>query len=67
MTPPEKHRTNEHGTFTLRRSPHNQTFVCDRCLRPKDAKIQVEWTDVHGHKKMICNGCYGRLVSGTPL
>jgi len=63
----EKHRRNQHGIFTLRRFPDNQTFVCDRCLRAKMAKIQVDWVDVHGRAKSICNGCYGRLVSGTPL
>ena len=59
---------NEHGDFILTRSDQSIEFVCDRCLQPKFAKIQVSWTPFDSQRtKIICNGCYGRLSSGRPL
>ncbi len=63
----EKVVTNEHGRFVFVRENLSKKFVCDRCLQPKVSKIQVEWTNKQGIIKQICNGCYGRLVSGVPL
>jgi hypothetical protein len=60
-------RQNANGVFVFQRHDEEQRFVCDRCLRPKVARIMVSWTMPAGVAKVICNGCYGRLVSTTPL
>lgn len=57
----------EHGTFVLTRYEHRIEFVCDRCLQPKVTRLDVIWTNPAGSRKRICNGCYGRLMSGIPL
>jgi hypothetical protein len=49
------------GTFQLTRHADRVEFVCDRCLRPKTARITVVWTTQSGTVKTVCNGCYGRL------
>ncbi len=58
---------NQHGTFVATRNEASLEFVCDRCLQPKISKVVVEWTAANGTTKHICNGCYGRLLSGVPL
>lgn len=58
---------NEHGSFEITRGSESKNFVCDRCFKPKIAKVSVEWKDKQNNVKIICNGCYGRLVSGIPL
>jgi hypothetical protein len=58
----EKTSTNSLGTFVMRRYDERRDFVCDRCLQPKSAKIEVEWHDSAADRtKTICNGCFGRL------
>lgn len=62
-----KERQNEHGTFVLTRAPERLEFNCDRCRKPKVAKITVAWAPTEGGPtKIICNACYGYLVSGSP-
>ncbi len=60
----EKRTRSSNGPFLMRRLPERVEFVCDRCLQPKITKIQVQWTDPRtSQAKVICNGCYGRLMS----
>ena len=62
----EKTSTNSHGTFVMRRFDDRRNFVCDRCLEPKSAKIEVEWhDDASDRAKKLCNGCFGRLSSAS--
>lgn len=56
----QKKSKNNNGEFIINRHDTAQNFVCDRCLRPKTAKIVVEWKNESGNKN-ICNGCYGML------
>jgi len=58
---------NDHGQFVMTRRDESFELVCDRCLEPKITKVEVTWTTVMGQTKRICNGCYGRLLSGKPL
>lgn len=47
----------------MRRHDSSCNFVCDRCLEPKTARIEVEWHETAtGRIKILCNGCYGRLI-----
>jgi len=54
---------NAMGHFVYTRSDEPRHFVCDRCLSPKTAKVQVSWVDDGGRERTICNGCYGRVLS----
>jgi hypothetical protein len=56
-------KNTEIGHFVLYREEKNMDFVCDRCLRPKTAKIRVQWTDRGGITRSLCNGCYGYLIA----
>ena len=58
---------NKHGTFVMTRQNQSFELLCDRCLEPKITKVEVTWTTPEGRAKRICNGCYGRLLSGVPL
>lgn len=53
----------KYGKFTISRYPESQNFMCDRCLKPKIAKIVVTWVNLSNESKTICNACYGRLSS----
>ena len=68
MTRVDAEVTNEHGRFQLTRAEESQDFVCDRCLKPKRAKVSVRWHEAAtGRAKTVCNACYGRLRSDVPL
>ena len=54
---------NDH--FQLLRTDTIRAFYCVRCLTKKKSKITVNWTNQEGLTKMICNGCYGYLLSKT--
>ena len=59
----EKALSNSLGTFVMRRHDVSCHFVCDNCLEPKTARIEVEWHKAAtGRIKILCNGCYGRLI-----
>lgn len=57
----EKLVVNIHGEFRMLRHVESKNFVCDRCLRPKTAKVVVTWVNKNSTSKTICNGCFGRL------
>lgn len=38
-------------------------FTCERCNYVKKSKIVVKWKTNDGQTKVICNGCYGNLLS----
>ncbi len=40
------------------------SFYCFRCKSEKKSKLRVVWHTTEG-KKIICNGCYGYLLSGA--
>jgi hypothetical protein len=67
MTEKTKKTENENGSFVFYRGDVVESFVCERCMKSKTAKIKVDWTDSKGQLKVICNGCYGRLQSPVPL
>lgn len=41
-----------------------EEFFCFRCNTTKKSKIKVIWNTSEGDK-IICNGCYGLLISKT--
>jgi hypothetical protein len=53
---------NSHGEFRMLRNVETQNFVCDRCLRPKTAKVVVKWDNKNSGSKSICNSCFSFLV-----
>jgi hypothetical protein len=54
---------NDH--FQLIRTDTTREFYCERCLANKKSKITVNWINPVGVTKIICNGCYGYLLSKT--
>ncbi len=59
----QKKTTNSFGTFNFKRTESLNSFFCERCEREKKSKIVVKWTETNGNEKVICNGCYGFLLS----
>jgi hypothetical protein len=54
------------GLLQLTRGETHQEFVCGCCKKPKKSKVVVRWTPLRGARRIICNGCYGTLVSNSP-
>jgi hypothetical protein len=50
------------GKKILIRSTSATDFFCFRCNVGKKAKLQATWATSQG-EKIICNGCYGLLLS----
>lgn len=48
--------------FNITKSEKAQPFHCDRCNANKVSKTKVEVLN-HNEWKIICNGCYGFLIS----
>jgi hypothetical protein len=56
----------EQDHFQLIRTDTIREFYCVRCLANKKSKITVNWSNnPEGVTKIICNGCYGLLVSNS--
>lgn len=53
------------GKFIYKRVNEATEFYCERCEKTKKAKITVKWINFAGQEKLICNGCYGLLLSKT--
>ena len=56
----------DNGNFQFERTDAIREFYCERCCVNKKSKITVIWTNPEGLNKVICNGCYGLLLSKTP-
>lgn len=53
------------GIFLIEHADKINEFYCERCSTNKKSKITVNWTNQEGLTKVICNGCYGYLLSKT--
>lgn len=53
----------EIGKFEYKRADKAEEFYCERCQKKKKTKITVKWTDKENNIKLICNSCYGLLLS----
>lgn len=51
------------GFLTFVRNDFSTEFTCERCNSVKKSKIVVKWKSNEGITKIICNGCYGLLLS----
>jgi hypothetical protein len=51
------------GTFYFHRGSNCVEFICERCEAAKKSKTQVRWVKPDGSESVICNGCYGCLLS----
>jgi len=51
------------GTLNYSRNENSIEFHCGRCNSDKKSKIVVKWLTNEGITKIICNGCYGLLLS----
>jgi hypothetical protein len=51
------------GKLVFHRHETRQDFFCERCQTNKQAKVMVDWYNLNNEKKIICNGCYGFLLS----
>ena len=47
---------------TLIKLDYPQPFYCFRCKSEKKSKLRAVWLTTEG-EKIICNGCYGYLMS----
>jgi transcription elongation factor Elf1 len=54
---------NNIGEFVYKKAETAVEFYCERCQKKKKSKITVKWTDIENITKLICNGCYGLLLS----
>ena len=55
-------KTNQ-GAFHYSRNDNSSEFECARCNQTKKSKITVKWITLDGEERLICNGCYGYLLS----
>ena len=51
------------GKFIYTRNNSNSEFYCERCNQTKKSKIIVKWINLNNEEKIICNACYGNLLS----
>lgn len=51
------------GLLTMTRSDVAEEFHCGRCDAPKKAKAKATRLRGNGSTDVICNGCYGNLLS----
>ena len=51
------------GKLVFNRYETRRKFFCERCQADKEAKVMVDWYNLSNEKKVICNGCYGFLLS----
>lgn len=54
---------NELGKFEIKKTDKAEAFHCDRCNKDKKAKITVSYTNLENKEILLCNGCYGYLLS----
>jgi len=51
------------GVLYYTRKDESAEFYCERCNSKKISKISVKFIDNLGNESLICNGCYGKLLS----
>lgn len=51
------------GALTMSRSAAAEEFHCGRCNTDKKAKAKATWKKLDGTTAMMCNGCYGNVLS----
>lgn len=51
------------GDLTMTRGTAAEEFHCGRCNAPKKAKAKATRTLANGATDVICNGCYGNILS----
>lgn len=51
------------GFLEYTRNDNSIEFTCERCNSVKKSKIVVKWKTTEGNIKIICNSCYGNLLS----
>ena len=56
----------DNGNFHFERTDTIREVYCERCCVNNKSKITVNWTNPESLNKVICNGCYGLLLSNTP-
>jgi len=52
------------NSLQLARHAERRTFTCSRCGGQKKSALVAHW--VAEPKKLLCNGCYGFLLSKSP-
>jgi hypothetical protein len=58
-----KETTIKEGKLIYHKHETAKEFFCERCQATKKAKAVIDWYNSNGEKKVICNGCYGFLLS----
>lgn len=58
-----KNTSNKNGEFKYFKHKKALKFTCERCNSSKTSKTQIEWNTNNDEIKIICNGCYGKLLS----
>lgn len=54
---------NELGTFIVLKQDKVTDFHCDECDKEKKSKSIIRHINKEGNARIICNACYGYLMS----